>query len=296
MSLYKRIKSILTKAFVGGDWKVAYRPIGTSDCQYQIVDTPGGTWAADPFLYEADGEHYLFVELCIKKKDKGVIAYYRFIDGMPIYQGIIIDSTYHMSYPCVFSYNGEHFMIPETADNESIDLYKAVDFPAQWSKVAALRTCEKYVDTTVFCLDNKYYAVSYRKISRGGWTLDFFELDMRQYKLYKIGSKEYRTNIGRPAGNFYVQSGLVRPAQNCSLKYGEDIILNKVATNGKKYEEQENGRIKIADIDIPIKAQRIHTYNTDATYEVVDLYVEKFNPLHGVKTFWRAYLKKYFKG
>ncbi len=294
LSLHKKIKSILTKAFVGGDWKVAYKVIDDRNAQYQIVDTPDGTWAADPFLYETDGEHYLFVELCLKKKDKGVIAYYHFINGKPVFQNTIIESSYHMSYPCVFSCDGERYMIPETADNGSIDLYKAVEFPRQWKKVATLITHEKYVDTTVFCLNNRYYVVSYRKAT-SGWSLDFFELDMVGYQLHKIGSKEYKNNIGRPAGNFYKQNGLIRPAQNCSLKYGEEIILNKVMTDGKKFEEREKGRIQIADITLPVKAQRIHTYNTDSTYEVVDLYVEKFNPLHGVQTFWRAYLKKYFK-
>ena len=73
--MYRKIKSILIKAFVGGDWKVAYRTIGEKEGQYQIVETPRGTWAADPFLYETNGEHYLFVELCIKKKDKGLFRH-----------------------------------------------------------------------------------------------------------------------------------------------------------------------------------------------------------------------------
>ena len=292
--MYRKFKNILIKAFVGGDWKVAYRPLGKEHKQYQIVETPEGTWAADPFLYEADGEHYLFVELCDKKKDKGTIAYYQFINGKPIFKDILIDLPYHMSYPCIFSYKGEHFMIPETGDNGTIDLYKAAAFPEHWDKIATLSSGKKYVDTTVVCRNNRYYAVSYRK-DTGCWKLDFFELDMETHKLCELVSKKYSANIGRPAGNFYEEKELIRPAQNCELKYGENIILNRVMTDGGKFEEQEVGRIQISDIDVPLKAHRIHTYNKDSAYEVVDLFIEKIDLLHGARIFWRIYMGQYFK-
>ena len=37
---------------------------------------------------------------------------------------------------------------------------------------------------------------------------------------------------------------------------------------------------------------RVHTYTDDGTFEVVDLFREKFDLLHGVKIFCRAYLRK----
>ena len=227
--------------------------------------------------------------------DKGTIACYQFIDGEPIYQGILMEASYHMSYPCVFSYEGEHYMIPETGENGTIDLYRASEFPKHWDKSATLSRNEKHVDTTVFFRDDKYYAVSYRKEDKD-WKLDFFELDMGARKLSRIGSKKYKSNIGRPAGNFYKSDGLIRPAQDGSLKYGEAIILNKVMTDGEKYEEQEVGRIRIEDIPISLKANRIHTYNRDSVYEVVDLYVEKLDLLHGARTFWRVYIGKRLRG
>ncbi len=293
--MYQKIKGIIIKAFVGGDWNVAYRFIGAKKGQYQILKTPEGTWAADPFLYEVEGKHYLFVELCIKKKDKGTIACYQFINGEPIYKGILIESSYHMSYPCVFSYKGEHYMIPETGDNGTINLYKSTLFPEQWDKVAILSSNERYVDTTVFRQNDEFYAVSYRKAA-GKWKLDIFELDMETYKLRKIGCREYVNNNGRPAGNFYESDGLIRPAQDCSLKYGEAIILNRVMMNEGKYEEQEISRIRINDIPVPVKANRIHTYNSDSVYEVVDLYAEKLDLLHGARTFWRVYMGKHLQG
>ena len=74
MALLKKLKVLAVKAFVGGEWNVAFRKCDTDD-KYQIVDMPEGTCIADPFMYEANGEHYLFVELFEKKKNKACIAY-----------------------------------------------------------------------------------------------------------------------------------------------------------------------------------------------------------------------------
>lgn len=296
MTFLQKMKSVAIKGFVGGEWKVAYRIHHGANSQYHVVDAPKDTCIADPFLYEINDEHYLFVELFDKKKNKACIAYYKFAAGIPKYHGIVIDEPYHMSYPCVFEYNGEHYMIPETSANLSIDLYKATSFPDKWEKVSCLLSGVRYVDTTILKQCNAYYAVSYRKEDQR-WYLDTFALDMEKQSLKRIASKSYAKNVGRPAGNFYLGEALMRPAQNCSHKYGENIILYQVnEIDDGKYSECETARMELDSIPMNEKPNRIHTYNYDSIYECVDLYFEKQDLLHGVKTLWHAYLRKYFKG
>lgn len=291
--ILNKAKSLMIKAFMGGEWEVAYRERNCSGKRYQLVEAPAGTCIADPFLYEANGEHYLFVEFFKKKENKACITYYRFIDDKPVYQGKIIDQPYHMSYPCVFSCQGEHYMIPETSANQSMDLYKAVHFPNQWEKVACLSSGTRYVDTTVLKQEDGFKLVTYRK-DGGSWYLDAFALDMEAKKLKPLSSKKYNTNIGRPAGSFIVGDDLVRPAQNCARKYGESIILYQVDQfEDGHFEEHEKSRIEVSKLPMDVKADRIHTYNQDSKYECVDVYFEKLDLLHGVKTLWRAYLRKF---
>lgn len=293
MAFWEKLKSLLIKIFIGGEWKVAYRLLSDPEGQYHLVDTPVGTWVADPFLYEADGEHYLFVELFDNKENKACIAYYQFINGKPVYQDKIIDQPYHMSYPCVFEHQGAHYMIPETFANLTIDLYKANDFPKQWEKVKCLASGERYMDTTVLKQEKMYFAVSYRKMRRN-WRLDVFNLDMDQLKMTLIGSKLYEANIGRPAGNFIHENGLIRPAQNCARKYGEELILYKVDGFGcENYEEHEVRRIEVKSIPMEVLPDRIHTYNRNSEYECVDVYFEEFDLFQGLKTLWRAYLRQF---
>lgn len=293
MTLLNKLKVLAVKAFVGGEWNVAYRQHGQD--KYQVVDMLEGTCIADPFMYEADGEHYLFVELFENKKNKACIAYYKFIDGKPVYQGKIIEQPYHMSYPCVFEYNGEHYMIPETSANQSIDLYRATAFPQKWEKVKTLVSGVRYIDTTVLKRNDHYYAVSYQRTAQG-WGLDAFALDMEKMAMTKTASKHYAANVCRPAGHFIQKDELLRPAQNCARKYGENLILYCVDHfDSSRYEEHEKSHVDVSGIQMDKKPNRIHTYNCDSLYEVVDVYFEKIDLLHGVNTLWRAYLRKYFK-
>lgn len=293
MAMIEKIKRLWGKAFVGGEWKVAYRPRNGQDGHYQIVDTPKGTWAADPFLYEVNGEHYLFVELYEEKKNKACIAYYKYIDGVPCFQGKIIEQPYHMSYPCVFEYNGEHYMIPETSANGTIDLYKAVEFPNKWEYWKCLFSGVKYADTTVLKWNDVYYTVSYRRLQEG-WNLDIFNLDMAKLNMSIVTSKYYAANRCRPAGNFSVGEELIRPAQDCSNRYGESLILYKIECfDDGKFEESEKERIVARDISMTAVPDRIHTYNRDSKYECIDVFFENFDLFHGVRILWRAYLRGY---
>ena len=42
---------------------------------------------------------------------------------------VVISNKYHMSYPFVFNYEGVCYMIPESAENGSLELYICHKFP-----------------------------------------------------------------------------------------------------------------------------------------------------------------------
>ncbi len=284
------INRLYQKAFVGGQWYVALRRKNQE--KYNIVKAPAGTWIADPFLCEAEGEHYLFVELYEDAKKKACIGYYKIVDEQPVFQGKIIDQPYHLSYPCVFEYNGEYYMIPESSANKTVDLYRATHFPDKWEREKTLIEKDRYVDTTVFKVNNCLYAISYRKHNRE-WKLDFYKLDIDEKAVQLLNSKVYGTNVARPAGAFDIE-GVRRPAQDCSLKYGESLIIYEVCcSNDGDYDEKAIEKINIKNFPIDMKLNRVHTYNQDSVYECIDAFTEKIEVFHGVKILWRAYLKPY---
>ncbi len=270
--------NLVHKAFWGGDWYVGYKKKNSAD-NYTIVPGFSKKWIADPFLFEYDNNHYLFVEYVEKKQ--GVIAYFKFINDVPIFQKCIISEKYHLSYPCVFEYNDNVYLIPESADNNTIDLYVAEDFPENWKKKGKLIS-GRYLDSTVLESQNGMYLFSY--ILKGKkYELHCFKFNVENASLEKISSKTFDTNVGRPAGNFVEKEGhLLRPSQDCSKMYGERIIWNDVKSfNTDNIIENLDDIVEVSQINPLFK--RIHTYNSDSKYEVVDFFREKFDLFRPIK-------------
>ena len=294
MNIKSRMVNLFYKLFIGGTWSIGYRDIeNMPEKKYELVQVPEGQWAADPFIYEYAGEHYLFVEQYNIKENRAGIGYFHFENGVPVYKGLIITQPYHMSYPCVFEFAGVHYMIPESSANGTIDLYKAKRFPDKWVHEKTLLSGVKYVDSTVYRKQNEYTLLSYTK-RNNAWQLVIFDLDMEKRELVQQSSVEFSRNTGRPAGLFFKQNGkIIRPSQDCSERYGKSLLLNEVLDdNSKTYSEREFGKLQSNDISIPVKHERIHTINSDSKYEVVDVFVEKIVFYRIFVLFKRAYLRK----
>ena len=151
----------------------------------------------------------------------------------------------------------------------------------------------KVVDTTVFIKEEEVYLLSYESMSNF-FMLNVYLLDMSDYTLTKVGEVRYKTNVGRPAGRLFKKNGkLYRPAQNCSEKYGESLYFYEVKElDRNSYTEQFAYEIKHNDVQCQEQFERIHTYNSDSRYEVIDVFQEKFDLFHWWKLFKRMYLKK----
>ena len=277
----------LKKLFIGGEWGIAYKT--HKEDGYRVIDLPKGQWAADPMLFEHNGVHYLFAEIYENKKKKAGIGYFVFENDFPVYKGMIIENGYHMSYPCVFKYGNDLYMIPESSANNSLELYRAVHFPDKWVKDCVLVENCNYVDTTVY-FKNGLHFLTYEKC-KNGWYLKNFRLLLENKTIHEIGKFFYGNNTGRPAGYLINKGGsFIRPAQDCSDKYGENIIFYNI-DSFEPYEEKEIDRLSISDLKLPIKAQRTHTYCEDDKYSVCDFFVEKFEVFHTFEILKRSHYK-----
>ena len=286
MSMIQKIRNAVT----GGDWFVAYR--SENDGKWRPAGAPENQWCADPFIFEDHGEHYIFVEQYLKEKDKGCIGYFQFEDGKPVNKGIIIENSYHMSYPDVFRYGNEYYMIPESSANNTVDLYRADRFPDRWEKAGTLISGKKYVDSTVFRDGDQWYLISYTMT--GGYELHVFSLDVEKREVTLLSRKRYDQNTGRPGGRLFEENGrLMRPAQDCSRKYGEALIICQVDALNQdgEYLEHEVRRIRAEDLKMDNGPERLHQLTRDGMYSAADVYKERFDPLHFVRILIRSHRK-----
>lgn len=125
---------------------------------YQDVTDTLACAVADPFLFQTTDGWHLFFEVVSQLTWRGEIAYASSSDGYDWkYQSLLIQEPFHMSYPYVFEWDGEHYMIPETGQANSIRLYRASRFPDRWEFMTTLLDGSRFVDTSVFQHDGRWW-------------------------------------------------------------------------------------------------------------------------------------------
>jgi hypothetical protein len=116
------------------------------------------SFLADPFMLNVDGTWHMFFEVMNWRRRLGEIGHAVSKDGVKwIYQQIVLADDFHFSYPYVFRWMNDYYMIPETYQAGGIRLYKAVSFPAQWSVVATLLAGPYLADPSVFRHDGRWW-------------------------------------------------------------------------------------------------------------------------------------------
>jgi len=248
--LYKiicnRVKSIIESAFYLENWNVGVinKPIKDFvnnkeelDIQW-LAPTPPGHFRADPFAICHNEQILLMVEDYNYSVGKGRVsaaainpAGLNCVDIAWHYD--ILDLPVHLSYPYIFSHEGEIYCVPETHELKKVMLYKMVEMPAKWAEQAVLIENFAAIDSTVFfygslwwlfCTDadtdscSKLYA----------WYADDITGPWLPHKANPIKSD---VRSSRPAGTPFLGNGqLYRPAQDCSLTYGGRIVINRIVT------------------------------------------------------------------
>ena len=189
------------------------------------------TGFADPFLFVHEDYLYLFYEKELFQKP-GVIAARRTKD-LKTWQnlGVVLKEPFHLSYPNVFRYNGEIYMLPETGATETVTLYKATDFPFHWEKHTILLKGHQFADSDIFHRDGVWYLITtiWRKDSHPGLQLYTAPALTGPYKLHQSAPLSRDFKNMRCGGKIMEINGrLFRPAQKCDEYYGENLALCRI--------------------------------------------------------------------
>ncbi len=208
----------------------------TSPWRYKTLTPPKDRFWADPHIIERDGTYYVFLEELMYSTERAHISVMEINeDGTHTEPRTILEKPYHLSYPFVFEHDGETWMVPESEANDTVSLYRSVEFPDKWEHHMDLMEGVSAVDATLYQHDGLWWMF----INKG----EHPSLT-RWDELYLYYAKDFRTNqwtehplnpivsdvkSARPAGKLFVSNGvLYRPSQNCSHCYGYGLNLNEV--------------------------------------------------------------------
>jgi hypothetical protein len=290
--------NILKWLFIAGEWRVAIRKRkdkGFYADSFITIPNTKKYWFADPLLFEDGEETYLFVEAFNRRTYKGDIGFFRISDGEASDFELLIDNNFHMSYPLVFMNDGRYYMIPESEENSTVDIYVAENFPRGWKKEKTLLSGVHYADTTLLEIENRKFLFTYNA-GAGAWKLLIFELFMDSLEVKLFQTIEYRDNVCRPAGKFFVdeKGRCVRPVQDCRGGYGKGVMLYEILFKDGNFTENKVCEYDNKELVIDGKsgADNFHTYSRTPEYEVIDYIYTKFDLFKEFKWQIRKY-KRY---
>ena len=89
-------------------------------------------WYADPFVVEHKGKVFLFVEQYDRLHGYADIAVGEIVNNKVKKFKIAYHNKRHLSFPYVFLYENEFYMIPESYSSNRLILLKAKKFPYEW--------------------------------------------------------------------------------------------------------------------------------------------------------------------
>lgn len=287
------------KLFFANRWKIAYRINHSDDIfdfkstiPFKYVSFPKGYWGADPFLYKCGDKILIFCEYTNEKKSKSFISYKELFPSEEKDWHVAYEFEGHTSYPCIFEYDNNLFMIPETTFENSVRVLKYDREHNKWVKYSCLFSDINAPDTTFFVYNSKPYIFLYEIISHTNRNLHLCELDeklLNVVKDYKI--KNYSVPDGRPGGNCIKRKDKIyRVVQPGVSTYGEKINVFEFSFNDGCYSEELVVEIIPNDLNIEEKNRflGIHTYNKLDDLEVVDILVKgRFDLFRPIKILFK---------
>ena len=205
-----------------------------------VVDIDAA-FVADPFMVLVNGNYYMFVEALNQETDQGDIAYADSADGRKWnYRKVVIDEKFHLSYPCVFEWDNNYYLIPESNEDFSVRLYRATNFPDKWEYVGNLLSGYGYVDPSIFRYQDKWW-LFVSTVKNDVLNLYYSEDLLKGWKPHPMNPiVKLDKHITRPGGRVIVSNGnLYRFTQDDYPKYGIQVFAFEITELSETtYEEK----------------------------------------------------------
>jgi hypothetical protein len=262
-------------------WILAYRfktsatDLNNSLYKFKYLMPPRDRFWADPFPVKTGDRYYIFFEEYFYEKARGHISVLE-LDRKGITMGpeLVLERPYHLSYPFVFEWENQFYMIPETGTKRTIELFRCTEFPIHWELDTVLMENVNATDATLIRVDELWWM--FVNIGERAYPSDWDELYLYYssnlrgpWTPHPMNPLKSDARGSRPAGRlFYWNDKLHRPAQNSTGRYGYGISMNEVIRLTKDdYLEREVNQIT------PAWDKRLvatHTLNFSEDLSVID--------------------------
>ena len=279
-SVWRRLMFHLDDLFRQEDWNVGFCESTIEnfiDCKdkeqlnIQWFRKPKkNCYFADPFVIKTSKDTYIFFEWYSYPKGKADLAVALKSEDFKKYHKLT-DYKEHRSYPYVFEYENVIYCLPEANATKQVALYRFDEDNLKLEKDAVLLDDFPIVDATLQYHDNKWfmYLVN-QKNSHTHLEIYYSDNLKGPYLPHDNNPVMLDCSKARPAGKIFNYKGkLLRPSQNCTEHYGQNITLEEIdLLTEKQFATKEFGTIM--PIENSDYNDGIHTINSDDNIVVFD--------------------------
>lgn len=285
---------------------IGLRECNANDSKYTVCIPPSiRYWYADPILCEIENTTFLFAEQYDRFQKHGFLAAFEVKKSKDVIfcskPKRIIAEKFHLSFPLIFPYAGEYYLIPESSEDNSLRIYKMGTSVYEWTLIRRI-PMQDSVDTVMVQMDDCVFFINTeehptRKIygKQKIYRMENFpngELSLMEE------SDSYSLVKRNGGGLFYDGAALIRVCQNCTDSfYGKSFSLYEVKNlsgeGGYHDELIQTVEAENLMLDLPERKYEIrgtHTYSKTSRYETVDLFCN----FYSVWNVFAKFIRKFF--
>tara|TARA_Y100001954_G_scaffold214635_1_gene244295 strand:+ start:757 stop:2418 length:1662 start_codon:yes stop_codon:yes gene_type:complete len=281
------IKTKIFNKFYFNQWILLYKisekdGLSKSFFRFKRITPAKDRFWADPFILEQNDIYYIFFEELIFNENRGKISLIK-MDKKGNYSKplTVLEEKFHLSYPFVFKEKDSFYMIPETKEKNSINIYECVQFPYKWKHKKILIPNISAVDSTLLKHGDRFWifcnVVNNNNYSNNDELYIYFSESLldSSWTPHPMNPVVSDVRSARPAGKiFKYKNKIYRPSQDCSKRYGHSVKFNQIVKiNENVYEEI------VVDSILPNWSDEIvcsHTFNNSGRLTVIDAQIKRF--------------------
>ena len=243
---------------------------------YRRLQPPADRMWADPQAFERDGRYYIFFEEMLFATNRGHIAVIELDrDGKASEPRPVLERPYHLSYPFLFEHEGTLYMLPESGENRTVELYRCAEFPHRWEFVHNVMEGVQAYDATMLHRDGRWWLFTTLVETDGASSWDELFVFSSDSPLSREWTPHPRNPVvsdcrsARPAGPIFEHRGaLFRPSQNSSGRYGRGFNFCRIdVLDGDSYREEIVSRALPEWADDVVAT---HTFSRSGDLHVID--------------------------
>jgi hypothetical protein len=263
-------------------WRTGYRFIdgrgvaetGRLGDGWRQVPDAGDHFYADPFPHRWQDKDFIFVEDYPHATGKAIVSVVRLDgDGKAMLPEPVLEEPFHLSYPQVFDWRGETWMLPEGSASGRLTLYRATRYPDRWSAEIVLLDGSEVSDATLLEHGGLWWLFATERDGYGSTsdTMVVFSAPSvgGPWTPHPMNPIVIDRRLARPGGAFVRSGGrILLPVQDGTEGYGGGLGLSELLA-------LDRSMVRLSE-PVPISPAgdwpypKIHTLNRAGRLEVID--------------------------